>query len=95
MQISRYLKPAAVVLLLAALVVVIVQNREPVQTRFLLITIEMPQILLLGLTAAVGFALGLLAPALRRTSRVWPRPGAASSFAEETAEQPESTQRAA
>lgn len=40
--------------------VVIIQNTQPVQTKILLITIEMPLILLLLLTATLGFALGLL-----------------------------------
>jgi len=94
MEILRYAKPAAVVLLLAALAVVIVQNREPVQTHFLLITIEMPLILLLALTAGGGFALGLLAPALmRRSRRIWPRPGAASAFETDPAERPDGEQR--
>lgn len=96
MEFTRYAKPAAVVLLLAALVVVIVQNREPVQTHFLLITIEMPLILLLGLTAGIGFAIGLLMPALvRRSQRIWPRPGSASAFAEDSADHHESDKRAA
>ncbi len=40
--------------------VVIIQNTQAVQTKILLITIEMPLILLLLLTATLGFALGLL-----------------------------------
>ena len=36
------------------------QNRNPVQAHFLLITVEMPHILLLILTAGLGFTLGLL-----------------------------------
>lgn len=69
----RYLKPLVMLLLVAALLIVIAQNRAPVQTHFLLITIEMPQILLLALTALAGFAVGLLVPALIRPRRVWPR----------------------
>lgn len=49
-----------ILILVVVLGIVIIQNRAPVQTRFLLITIEMPQILLLLLTAGAGFALGLL-----------------------------------
>lgn len=64
----RYVKPL-VLLLVVALLIVIAQNRAPVQTHFQLITIEMPQILLLALTALAGFAVGLLVPALMR-----PRP---------------------
>ena len=69
----RYLKPMVLLLLVVALLIVIAQNRAPVQTHFLLITIEMPQILLLALTALGGFAVGLLVPALMRPRRVWPR----------------------
>jgi uncharacterized integral membrane protein len=42
-------------------VVVIVQNRGPVQAHFLFIAVEMPVILLLALTAVLGFVLGPLA----------------------------------
>lgn len=42
------------------LVILIIQNTQPVQTKILFITIEMPLILLLILTAASGLALGIL-----------------------------------
>jgi len=48
-----------ILVLIFVLGAVIIQNREPVRTHFLFITIEMPHILLLLLTAAGGFALGL------------------------------------
>ena len=84
MELTRYAKPAALLLTVAVLAGVIVQNRAPVQAHFLLITIEMPLILLLALTASLGAAIGLLAPALLRPSRrTWPRPGAASDFMDE------------
>ncbi|MDD3619567.1 MAG: LapA family protein [Desulfobulbaceae bacterium] len=38
----------------------IFQNRSPVQAHFLFVTVEMPVILLLVLTAALGFILGML-----------------------------------
>lgn len=63
----RYIKP------LVLLPLVVAQHRAPVQTHFLLITIEMPQILLRALTALAGFAVGLVVPALMRPKRVWPR----------------------
>ena len=92
----RYVKIAAGLLLIAALVVVVAQNRAPVQTHFLLITVEMPQILLLALTAAAGFALGLLAPALmRRSHRVWPRPDGASRSAAPAGADPAADERTA
>jgi uncharacterized integral membrane protein len=73
----RCVKPAVLLLLVAALLTVIAQNRAPVQTHFLLVTVEMPHILLLALTALGGFVVGLLVSALRRR-RVWPRPPADS-----------------
>jgi uncharacterized integral membrane protein len=54
-------KLIAILVIVCALVVVIVQNRSPVQAHFLFIAVEMPVILLLALTAALGFVLGLLA----------------------------------
>ena len=42
------------------LVLLVVQNRAPVQTHFLWLTAEVPAFLLLFLTLAGGFALGLL-----------------------------------
>ncbi|HBI14738.1 MAG TPA: hypothetical protein DDY20_04375 [Desulfobulbaceae bacterium] len=51
----------AILILVCTLAAVILQNRSPVQAHFLLITVEMPVILLLLLTAGLGFALGLLA----------------------------------
>ena len=57
-----------VILILACvLAVVVLQNRNPVQAHFLLWALEMPLILLLLLTAGLGFAIGLLA-ALFNTS---------------------------
>jgi uncharacterized integral membrane protein len=63
----NYGKLAAIVVLLAMLVAVIVQNRAPAQIQFLLVTIEMPLILLLALTACGGFALGMLVALLTRS----------------------------
>lgn len=53
-------KLIGILVLVVVLGAVIIQNRAPVRTHFLLITIEMPHILLLLLTVAGGFALGLL-----------------------------------
>lgn len=53
-------KPIAILVIVCALAVVIFQNRSPVQAHFLFITVEMPVILLLVLTAALGFILGML-----------------------------------
>ncbi len=49
-----------ILVLTCLLAVVVIQNRNQVQTHFLFITIEMPHILLLLLTAGVGFVLGFL-----------------------------------
>jgi len=54
-------KLMAILVIVCALVVVIIQNRAPVQAHFLFVAVEMPVILLLVLTAALGFVLGLLA----------------------------------
>ena len=54
---------------LAVLVaVVMLQNTEPVATRLLFATVEMPRALLLLTTLLVGFALGVL------TALIWLRP---------------------
>jgi len=74
MKTMRYLKPAVIGALLLALLAVIVQNTAPVQVRALVFTIEMPLIVLLVLTAGASFVIGLLAPALWRPRRTWPRP---------------------
>jgi uncharacterized integral membrane protein len=62
-QIGGNMKTLKSVLILAislALVLVVVQNRAPVQAHFLWLTAEVPTILLLFLTVAGGFVLGLL-----------------------------------
>lgn len=53
-------KLIAILALVLALGALVIQNRAPVQTHFLFITVEMPHILLLLLTAGGGFCLGLL-----------------------------------
>jgi uncharacterized integral membrane protein len=66
MQRTTAIKLGAIAILVAALATVIAQNRAPVQAHFLLITIEMPLILLLALTAFGGFVLGVLVALLAR-----------------------------
>ena len=51
-------KLIGILALVLVLGIVIIQNRAPVRTHFLLITVEMPHVLLL-LIAGGGFALGL------------------------------------
>jgi len=60
-------KLIAILVLAIALGAIIIQNRAPVRTRFLLITLEMPQILLLALTVVGGFCLGLLVALTRKS----------------------------
>jgi len=54
-------KIIAIVVLILLVMLLIVQNTAPVSARFLWITAEMPVIILLLLSTAGGFALGLLA----------------------------------
>ncbi len=55
---AKWISIVVLVLLLGTL---IFQNSAPIQTHFLMITITMPQILLLALVLGGGFCLGLLA----------------------------------
>ncbi len=54
------IKLAAAVLMAAVIVTVILQNREPVETKFLFATFTMPGAALLLLTFLFGCALGVL-----------------------------------
>lgn len=54
----RLILTLLVTLLLGAL---IIQNHAPVRAQLLFVAIEMPLILLLALTSALGFILGVLA----------------------------------
>ena len=65
----KKIKLIAILVLVCALGAVTLQNRNPVQTHFLLMTLEMPLILLLFLTAGLGFALGLLAALFNRNKQ--------------------------
>ncbi|MCX8033933.1 MAG: LapA family protein [Thermodesulfovibrio sp.] len=49
-----------ILLLIVFLGIVIIQNTQPIQTKIIFFTVEMPLILLLILTAITGFALGIL-----------------------------------
>lgn len=60
-------KLIGILVLVFVLGIIIIQNHAPVQTHFLLITVEMPHILLLLLTAGAGFALGLLVALFNRS----------------------------
>lgn len=58
----RKAKVVSILILGIALMLLIVQNTTPVTGRFLWYSTEVPAILLLFLTAAGGFILGLLVP---------------------------------
>ena len=49
-----------------AAIILVVQNLEPVETRFLTFSATMPRAVLLGITAAVSFLAGLVAAGPRR-----------------------------
>jgi len=58
----KRMRAIAILILVCTLAAVVFQNRSPVQAHFPLITAEMPVILLLLLTAGLGFSIGLLTP---------------------------------
>ncbi|MBM3359481.1 MAG: LapA family protein [Betaproteobacteria bacterium] len=72
-------KLIAILVLAIALGAVVIQNRAPVQTHFVFITVEMPHILLLVLTAGAGFCLGLLVPLFARSGAGRQPPGGAGN----------------
>ncbi|MBU1054724.1 MAG: LapA family protein [Proteobacteria bacterium] len=63
----KTIKQVLVLTISIALVLVAVQNTAPIQARFLWFTTEMPVILLLFLTAAGGFILGLIVSLLAKS----------------------------
>ncbi|MBL9141622.1 MAG: LapA family protein [Phycisphaerae bacterium] len=65
-------KLIAILVLVVLLGTIIVQNRGPVETHLLVVTVTMPQILLLALTAAGGFVIGVLAAMTGRTKPTKP-----------------------
>jgi len=56
----RNFKLIAASILAVLVAIVVVQNRDPVATHVLFASIEMPLAILLFITAAAGFALGVL-----------------------------------
>jgi uncharacterized integral membrane protein len=56
----RNLKLIAASILAILVAILVVQNREQVATHLLFATVSMPLAILLFITAAVGFALGVL-----------------------------------
>ena len=56
----RNLKLITASLLAILVAIIVVQNRDPVGTHILFLTVFMPLAILLFITAAAGFALGVL-----------------------------------
>ena len=56
----RNLKLITAPILAILVAIIVVQNREPVATHLLFATVVMPHSILLFITAAAGFALGVL-----------------------------------
>jgi uncharacterized integral membrane protein len=65
----RTMKLILLLILAVILTLLVAQNTAPVQMRFLWMIGEVPAVLLLFLTAAGGFILGLLAALLVKTGR--------------------------
>lgn len=68
-SVMRNLKLIAASFLAILVAIVVVQNREPVATHVLFATVVMPHAILLFITAAAGFALGVLLTLLLSTRR--------------------------
>jgi len=71
----KKLKLWSLVVLAGALLLVALQNTAPMHMRFLWLTGEAPAVLLLALTAAGGFTVGLLVGLLRSRKAATPREG--------------------
>lgn len=67
-------KMVALLVLVVLVVVVIMQNTAPVQMRFLWLTGQVPAVLLLFLTAAGGFAIGLIVALLAKGGKGTTKP---------------------
>lgn len=65
----RNFKLIAASLLAILVAIIVVQNRDPVATHVLFASIVMPLAILLFITAAAGFALGVLLTLSLRTKR--------------------------
>ena len=46
--------------LVALLLIIVFQNTQPVETKFLFMTVTMPRAALLGITMLIGIAVGIL-----------------------------------
>jgi uncharacterized integral membrane protein len=65
----RNLKLVIASFLAILVAIIVVQNREPVATQLLFATVVMPHAILLFITAAAGFALGVILTLSLRTKR--------------------------
>jgi uncharacterized integral membrane protein len=69
----RNVKLITASVLAIVIAIIVIQNREPVATHLLFATVIMPHSILLFITCAAGFALGiLLAMMLKRTPKNMP-----------------------
>jgi uncharacterized integral membrane protein len=68
-SVMRNLKLIAASFLAILVAIIVVQNREPVATHVLFATVVMPHAILLFITAAAGFALGVLLTLALSTKR--------------------------
>ena len=68
---SVMVKLIGAAILAIVVVIVVLQNTEPVQTRLLFAEVTMPRAVLLFLTTAIGFVLGMLVAliTIRRRSK--------------------------
>ena len=53
-------KLIAALFLVTLMIVVVFQNTQPVETKFLFVTITMPRAALIGITMLIGIATGIL-----------------------------------
>ena len=54
-------KQIAALVLVAIVLIVVLQNTQPVETKFLFISVTMPRAALLAITMLIGVAVGILA----------------------------------
>ncbi len=64
----KTIERAAILALTLTLGALLIQNRAPVQTHLLMVTVELPRILLLLLATGGGFALGLFVALVARAN---------------------------
>lgn len=65
----KRVKIAFIVLLCVLLIILVIQNTDPVEARFLWLTTQLPMVILLFVTTAGGFILGMLVSLFVRKER--------------------------